>query len=497
MEQKKDFLRLVVDRETNDSPIKGVYLITDHADRLAERVSEAISGGVNVLQYRNKMGDAAVKFAEAMELKSICAKAGVTFIINDDLELAREIDADGLHLGQGDGDPAEARRLLGPRKIIGVSTHNMEEALGAEAAGADYIGFGAMYPTASKDIEHIPGPEMLAGIKERIKIPVVAIGGISRHNGGRVIDNGADAIAVISGILGSRTPGVAAAELSLLFNRKGGFPRGNVLTIAGSDSGGGAGIQADIKTVTLLGSYGASVLTALTAQNTRGVSAIHGVPPEFVAEQLDAVLSDIRIDVVKTGMLFSAATIGVIADKLAEYGRKMVVIDPVMLAKGGAELVDHGALATFKARLMPAAYLLTPNIPEAEKLTGIAISNEEGMERAAQALCRMGARNVLVKGGHLPEGTAVDILYDGSDFVRFPVPRILTKNSHGTGCTLASAIAAFLAQGKPLPVAVAKAKQFITAAIKLAHPLGKGHGPVNHYRAACELGDPGAGTRDR
>lgn len=497
MEQKKDFLRLVVDRETTDSPIKGVYLITDHADRLTERVRDAVSGGVTVLQYRNKAGDAEDKFAVGMELKTICAGAGITFIVNDDLELARELDADGLHLGQGDGDPIGARKLLGPRKIIGVSTHNMEEALRAEAAGADYIGFGAMYPTASKDIEHLPGPDVLAEVKAKVKIPVVAIGGINRDNGARVIDNGADAVAVISGILGSREPGLATAELSLLFNRKGAFPRGNVLTIAGSDSGGGAGTQADLKTVTLLGSYGASVITALTAQNTRGVSAIHGVPPEFVAEQLDAVLSDIRIDVVKTGMLFSAEIINVIADKLGEYNRKIVVIDPVMLAKGGTELIDNEALATFKKRLMAAAYLLTPNIPEAEKLTGLAISNEDGMEQAARALCSMGARNVLIKGGHLPEGIAVDILYDGSAFTRFPVPRILTKNTHGTGCTLASAIAAFLAQGEPLPVAIAKAKEFITTAIKLAQPLGKGHGPVNHYKAACALRDLGPGTRNR
>ena len=497
MEQKKDFLRLVVDRETTDSPIKGVYLITDHAGRLMERVRDAVSGGVTVLQYRNKTGDDADRFTLGMELKTLCDEAGITFIVNDDLGLARELDADGLHLGQGDGDPVGARKLLGPRKIIGVSTHNPEEALRAEAAGADYIGFGAMYPTGSKDIEHLPGPDMLAEVKAKVKIPVVAIGGINRDNGARVIDNGADAVAVISGILGSREPGLAAAELSLLFNRKLAFPRGNVLTIAGSDSGGGAGIQADLKTVTLLGSYGASVITALTAQNTRGVSAIHGVPPEFVAEQLDAVLSDIRFDVVKTGMLFSAEIISVIADKLNEYNKKIVVIDPVMLAKGGTELIDSEALATFKERLMAAAYLLTPNIPEAEKLTGIAISNEDGMEQAARALCSMGARNVLIKGGHLPEGVAVDILYDGSAFTRFPVPRILTKNSHGTGCTLASAIAAFLSQGEPLPVAIAKAKEFITAAIKLAQPLGKGHGPVNHYRAACELRDLEPGTWDR
>jgi len=497
MEHKKDFLRLVVDREMTDFPIKGVYLITDHGDRLAERVRDAINGGVTVLQYRNKRGDSAGKFAVGMELKQLCAAAGVCFIVNDDMMLAKELDADGLHLGQGDGDPLEARSLLGTRKIIGVSTHTMAEALRAEAAGADYIGFGAIYPTGSKDVEHLPGPEALATVRTKIKIPLVAIGGINRDNGAQLIDSGADAVAVISAILGSREPALAAAELSLLFNRRGVFPRGKVLSIAGSDSGGGAGIQADIKTVTLLGSYAAAAITALTAQNTRGVSAIHGVPADFVAEQLDAVFSDIPIDVVKTGMLFSAEIIGVIADKLREYNKRIVVIDPVMMAKGGADLVAPEALAMFKKLLLPAAYLLTPNIPEAEKLSGILINDEDGMERAAKALCRMGARNVLIKGGHLAEGTAVDIFHDGSGFIRFPVPRIHTRNTHGTGCTLASAIAAFLAQGEPLPRAIANAKEFITAAIKLAQPLGKGHGPVNHYRAACELRDLGPGTRDR
>lgn len=484
MKHKTDFLRLVVDRELNASPIKGVYLITDEHDRLIERVQEAICCGVRVLQYRNKKGDHAEKIALGRELKKLCARQGVTFIVNDHLSLAQDLDADGLHLGQDDGNLSQAREALGPAKIIGVSTHNLEEAIKAEAAGADYIGFGAMFPTNSKEVIHLPGPEALADIKQKVKIPVVAIGGINHNNGCQLIDNGADAVAVISAILSRPEPGLAAAELALLFNRRAPFPRGNVLTIAGSDSGGGAGIQADLKTITLLGSYGASVVTALTAQNTRGVAAIHGVPPDFVAQQIDTVLADIPIDVIKTGMLYSADIINTIADKLQQYDRKIVVIDPVILAKDGAELTNRKALATFQKRLLACAYLLTPNIPEAERLTGLTIRNEEDMEKVALKLYEMGAKNVLVKGGHLLEGTAVDILYDGKAFHHFQSPRILTKNTHGTGCTIASAIATLLAQGEPLTTAVAKAKQFITAAIKLAQPLGKGHGPVNHYMAA-------------
>ncbi len=491
MERTHDFLRLVVDKRPPAFKMKGVYLVTDHDDRLAERVQNALSGGIAAVQYRNKRKNHPDRISLGMEIKQLCTKAGVPFIVNDDVALARELDADGLHLGQDDGDPVAARSLLGPGKIIGVSTHSLEEALRAEAAGADYIGFGAIFPTDSKDIQHLAGPEGLAKARAGVGIPIVAIGGINRTNAAQVIDCGADAIAVISAILGSSEPALAANELSLLFNRQEKFPRGKVLTIAGSDSGGGAGIQADLKTITLLGSYGASVITCLTAQNTCGVSGIHAPPPAFVAEQLDAVFSDIPFDAVKTGMLYSAEIIALVAEKLREFDKRIIVVDPVMTAKGGAPLMEKNAVAIMKEHLIPLAYLLTPNIPEAEKLTGRAITDEEGMQDAARALCRMGARNVLVKGGHLPDGVAVDVLFDGSGFTRFPVPRILAKNTHGTGCTFASAIAAFLAQGEQLSTAIARAKEFVTAAIKLAQTLGKGHGPVNHFLAARETG-----TRD-
>lgn len=490
-------LRLVVSRDKQHSAIRGLYLVTDQGDRLLERVDAAIDGGARIVQYRNKDRDRGKRFALGEELQELCRRRGVIFIVNDDLELAKQLKADGLHLGQEDGDPRTARRELGQGKLIGVSTHSLEEALAAQAAGADYIGFGAMFPTRSKDIEHLVGPESLAAIRNRITIPIVAIGGITRDNGPRVVDAGADALAVISTVLSHPDPTLAAMEMGLLFNRRVAHPRGAVLTVAGSDSGGGAGIQADLKTVTLLGSYGSSVITALTAQNTRGVSGIHGVPPSFVAEQLDAVLSDIPVDTVKTGMLFSAEIIATVADKLTEYRKRIVVVDPVMIAKGGAPLIDRGAITTLKDRLMPRTYLLTPNIPEAERLTGLTIVDEEGMQEAARRLYRLGARNVLVKGGHLVAGDAVDILFDGSAFHRFTAPRILSKNTHGTGCTYASAIATFLAQGEPLREAVGRAKEFVTAAIRLGQPLGRGHGPVNHLLAALEVRDQGPGTGDR
>ena len=477
--------RLVVNKTSQPFSIAGVYLITDQGSNLVERVRTALRGGVSVLQYRTKDKGREASRNEAGELKQICRSFGVAFIINDDVHLARELDADGVHLGQDDGSVADARQLLGADKIIGKSTHNLDEALQAEQEGADYIGFGAIYPTSSKNVTHVPGTSGLAGIRNRVKIPVVAIGGITASNACRVIDAGADALAVISSILSSPRPDVAAAEMQLLFNRQRPFPRGAVLSIAGSDSGGGAGVQADIKTITLLGSYAASVLTALTAQNTRYVSSIHGLPPSFVIDQLDTVLADIPIDVIKTGMLHTPAIISALAERLGERQTLLpLVIDPVMIAKGGTALMELDASYIFNELLLPLAYLLTPNIPEAERLLGRTIKTESDMEQAARDLQSLGAANVLIKGGHLTGRQSTDILFDGSDCHHFTSERIFTSNTHGTGCTYASAIATFLAQGEPLRTAVEKAKEFITVAIQMSRPLGKGHSPVNHFAAA-------------
>lgn len=470
--------------------IRGVYLITDQNERLPERVSEALRGGVSLLQYRPKGVPLESCIEEALQLKKLCARYGTLFIVNDDPKLAAAVDADGLHLGQGDGSPVEARRQLGSHKIIGVSTHNLEEAQQAERDGADYIGFGAIYPTGSKQISFMPGVAGLAAVRGGVTVPIVAIGGISPANACQVIDAGADAVAVISSVLSAPRPEVAVSELRLLFNRKNRFPRGAVLTVAGSDSGGGAGIQADLKVITLLGSYGASVITALTAQNTKGVSRVHGIPPSFVKEQLEQVLSDLPIDLIKTGMLHTPAIIGMLAEQLAEQRRYYpLVIDPVMVAKGGAHLLEREAVSIFMEQLLPQGYLLTPNIPEAESLLDRRISTVADMESAAKELHRLSGANLLVKGGHLNSSDAVDILFDGEDFHHFSSKRCFTSSTHGTGCSFASAIATLLAQGVPLKEAVGRAKKFIYSAISHASPIGKGHGPINHYLAAKEYED--------
>jgi len=258
-----------------------------------------------------------------------------------------------------------------------------------------------------------------------------------------------------------------------------------VLTIAGSDSGGGAGIQADLKTIGANGCYGMSVITALTAQNTRGVTGIEAVPVPFVAKQIDAVLSDIGADAVKIGMLFSPELIETVANKLQEYGSQHIVLDPVMVATSGDKLVKEDVVEALKAHLIPMAELITPNLSEAGMLLGRTISAASEVEAATIELSQGGCRNVLVKGGHLEDAESDDCLYLASEkrTVRLAGERIPTVNTHGTGCTLSSAIAAFIAQGETVESAVRKAKAYITEAIRsgAAYRIGEGHGPVHHF----------------
>ncbi len=257
--------------------------------------------------------------------------------------------------------------------------------------------------------------------------------------------------------------------------------RGRVLIVAGSDSGGGAGIQADIKTVTCLGGFAATAITALTAQNTYGVAAVHEVPAAFVRQQIEMVLADIGADCIKTGMLASAAIVAAVADAV-EAGPDGVplVVDPVMVAKGGASLLAAEATRTLVARLVPRARLLTPNIPEAEALLGRSIHDVGDMEGAVRDLLALGARAVLLKGGHLEGDELVDLLADADGVRRFAGRRIASRSTHGTGCTLASAIAAGLAQGLALDDAVLRARAYLIKAIATAPGLGGGHGPLNH-----------------
>lgn len=464
--------------------LTGLYLITDdNSDgNLLKRVQDALLGGTRIVQYRAKHQSPTDRMIMAELLHAACRDAGAKLIINDFPELAKEIDADGVHLGQNDMSVGEARQLLGRDKLIGVSTHSVDEALIAESHGADYIALGSVFATGTKDDAKVVGIDTLKKVRRAVRIPLVAIGGIDLVGADLAIDAGANSVAVISGVMDDLAPAIAAREYSLLFNRGKELPIGRVLTIAGSDSGGGAGIQADLKTITLLGSYGSSVLTALTAQNTMGVDAIEPVQAGFVSSQIDAVLSDIGTDTIKTGMLNWGGNIVRIARAIQQRAL-LAVVDPVMIAKGGAKLLDQEAIDSLLANLVPNAYLLTPNLPEAETLTGLPVETEEEMEQAGRSLQELGARNVLIKGGHL-QGEAVDLLFIGDQMHRIAAPRIDTKNTHGTGCTYSAAIATFLAQGYPLLRAVERSKEFINLAIEHAVDCGQGHGPVNHFRAA-------------
>ena len=266
----------------------------------------------------------------------------------------------------------------------------------------------------------------------------------------------------------------------------------NILSIAGSDPSGGAGIQADLKTMSALGCYGMAAVTALTAQNTRGVTAVHVPPPEFLRAELDAVFADIRVDAVKIGMLATGDMVRVVARCLADRPGLPVVLDPVLVATSGDSLGAPDVVEAIVAQLLPLATVVTPNLPEAARLAGTAVpADEDAMRAAAEALHGRGARAVLVKGGHLAEGDAVDLLSEGGEIRVFRAARLVTRNTHGTGCTLSAAIACYLGRGLALADAVSAAKSYLTAAIAESGALavGAGHGPVHHFHAVWPAGE--------
>jgi hydroxymethylpyrimidine/phosphomethylpyrimidine kinase len=257
-------------------------------------------------------------------------------------------------------------------------------------------------------------------------------------------------------------------------------PIPKALTIAGSDSGAGAGIQADLKTFAALGVYGTSALTAVTAQNTREVLAVAEVPEEVVALQIDAILEDIGADAVKTGMLSSASIIESVADRIEAWGIEQLVVDPVMVAKSGDRLLQFDAIETLKHRLLPLAKIVTPNIAEAEAFAGVSIQTDDDARSAAAVIGDLGPRYVVLKGGHR-DGTPIDLVFDGRLFIELSADRVETVNTHGTGCTFSAAIAAYLARGLEPMEAIREAKSFITNALRASYRIGDGHSPVNHF----------------
>jgi len=253
-----------------------------------------------------------------------------------------------------------------------------------------------------------------------------------------------------------------------------------VLSIAGSDCSGGAGIQADLKTFSAHGVFGMSVIVSVVAENTSRVIDIQDVSPDMIKKQIDAVFEDIAVDAVKIGMLSTSACMEAVAEGLRQYKPNNVIVDPVMYAKNGCPLMEETAVDALIEHIIPLADILTPNIPEAEKIAGRAISSVADMEAVAVQIYKMGCKGVIIKGGH-KEGSALDVLYDGNGFTHFETERIATKNTHGTGCTFSSAVASQLALGLPVAVAVSKAKEYVTTAIRHSLAIGKGNGPTHHF----------------
>lgn len=464
-----------------------LYAVTDRAWEgdltLPEQVEEALKGGATFVQLREKELEEEAFIREALSLQKICKKYGVPFVINDNVKIAKKVDADGVHVGQRDMEAGNVRAILGNDKILGVSVQTVEQAILAEQEGADYLGVGAVFPTGSKADADDVSYETLRAICNAVKIPVVAIGGITVDNTPKLKHSGIVGIAVISAIFAAKDIGKATAELKKVARQTicgDAYPDiKTTLTIAGSDSSGGAGIQADIKTMTANGVYAMSVITALTAQNTLGVQAICEVKPDFLRQQLDAVLEDIFPDSVKIGMVSSKELITVIADRLRCYRAKNIVVDPVMVATSGSALIRQDAIRELADQLFPLATLVTPNLPEAETLTGMKICSREDMQKAAAQIGERYGCNVLLKGGHSLHD-ADDLLYENGKEVWFSGTRIHNPNTHGTGCTLSSAIAANLAKGCSLEESVRKAKEYVSGALLFGLNLGRGSGPLYH-----------------
>ena len=495
-----------------------LYLVTDRplsgGRDMAWIVREAAAGGVTMVQLREKECSTAEFIQLARELKAALAPLGIPLIINDRVDVALAVDADGVHIGQSDMPYATARKLLGSDKIIGLSVETMDEVIAANALDVDYIGISPVYATPTKTDTLTPFG--LDGVDEVMRCSrhrCVAIGGMNRDTVGEVIAHGVEGVAVVSAIVAAPSPREAATELATIIsdnrhehsesseyseNSENSEVSENncqlstvnsqlrrVLTIAGSDSGGGAGIQADIKSISANGCFATSAITAITAQNTLGVNAVEGLSIDILEGQIEAVLSDIGTDSVKIGMLHSAEVVRSVARLLRKYGIKDVVLDPVMVSTSGHKLIEDSAIAVLKSDLIPLARVITPNIPEAEILLGEPIEKQGDLPAAARRLAQQYGVSVLLKAGHLVDDELIDIFYNNEtgEVIELSARRVDTPNTHGTGCTLSSAFAAQLAKGLPLNEAARAAKEYINQAIThgAAYTIGNGHGPVHHF----------------
>ncbi|MFB7251774.1 bifunctional hydroxymethylpyrimidine kinase/phosphomethylpyrimidine kinase [Microbacterium sp. NPDC056234] len=470
-----------------------LYLVTDAAlcgaRGVVETVAQAVDGGVRIVQLRDKAATDAEITAQLLELSRVIDGRAL-LVVNDRLDAALAARAqgarvDGVHLGQGDESVLRARALLGPDALIGLTANSpahLDAVLALPAGTVDYLGVGVIRPTSTKP-DHPPalgidGFRMFAAASP---LPCVAIGGVGLEDAADLRAAGAAGVAVVSALCAVDDPRAAAAEFLRRWRARS-TPR--VLSIAGSDPSGGAGIQADLKSIAANGGYGMAVITALTAQNTRGVRTVHVPPAAFLQDQLDALSDDIVIDAVKIGMLANAEVIRAVTDWLDTERPPIVVVDPVMVATSGDRLLDADAEGALRA-LLTRADIVTPNLAELSVLAERPIVGWiDALAAADELSTRIGAA-VLVKGGHLSGDDAPDALVDAAQHTRreFAGTRIATANTHGTGCSLSAAIATRLARGDAPEKAVVASRAWLRESLRAGDALrvGRGHGPISHF----------------
>lgn len=475
------------------------YLVTDPdlcGDRgVVDTVRDAVAGGVTVVQLRDKDAPDASIVEQLIALSE--AIAGRALLVVDDRVDAvvearrRGARVDGVHVGQSDIHVADARRLLGPDALIGLTantTAHLDAVRALPAGTLDYIGVGVIRPTATKP-DHPPalGVDGFRALAADSPVPAVAIGGIGVDDIAPLREAGAAGVAVVSAICAADDARQAAQEIR---RRWTGRTAPRVLSIAGSDPSGGAGIQADLKSIAAHGGYGMAAITALTAQNTQGVRAVHVPPAGFLRDQLRALSDDIRIDAVKIGMLASAEVIETVAEWLSAHRPATVVLDPVMVATSGDRLLDARAESALRD-LAALADVVTPNLAELAVLAGRPLHGWDDALCAAQRVSAETGALVLAKGGHLGGPSAPDALV-GEDGViaAFDGARIETGSTHGTGCSLSSALATLRAAGNEWPDAVCEARAWLRESLRAGDALdvGRGHGPVNHFAGLWQRG---------
>ncbi|KJQ55964.1 bifunctional hydroxymethylpyrimidine kinase/phosphomethylpyrimidine kinase [Microbacterium sp. SA39] len=469
-----------------------LYLVTDArlcGERgVVETVRQAVDGGVRIVQLRDKNATDAEVVEQLIELSDVIDGRAL-LVVNDRLDAAvtaREQGArvDGVHLGQGDASVLRARDALGPDAVIGLtanSPEHLDAVLALPAGTVDYLGVGVIRPTATKP-DHPPalGIDGFRALAAQSPLPCVAIGGVGIDDTEALRAAGAAGLAVVSALCAAEDPGAVAAEFRRRW-RAGAVPR--VLSIAGSDPSGGAGIQADLKSIAANGGYGMAAITALTAQNTEGVRGVHVPPADFLRAQLKALSDDIVIDAVKIGMLADADVIGTVAAWLDAVRPPIVVLDPVMVATSGDRLLDREAESALRD-LLRRAHIVTPNLAELAVLVGRPLGDWTDALAAAEQLSADTGAAVLVKGGHLAGDDAPDALIDARRGWRenFPGARIDTRNTHGTGCSLSSALATRLAKGEDASTAVRGARAWLRESLREGASLqvGRGQGPISH-----------------